>query len=77
MGDSVWIERYSILYSYITSIFRVFILKHISYLEVGSPHHVTSYFCWGGGNRNLTVTKGGIEIKKLILHYSQSNNFKS
>ena len=24
-------------------------LKVIDYLKIGLPHHMTSYFCWGGG----------------------------
>ena len=35
----------------------ILILEHIYSLDVGSPHHIRSYFWWGGGEeRNWTIT---------------------
>ena len=38
----------------------------IDYLKVGLPHHMTSYFCWGGGGvktEHLHRRREGIEIE--------------
>ena len=39
--------------------------KFVDYLKVGSPHHVRSYFWWGGGIEIKQMhRRGGIEIEK-------------
>ena len=38
--------------------------KVADYLKVGSPHHVRSYFWWGGIEIEQLHRRGGIEIEK-------------
>ena len=39
-------------YVYMTDIKRD-VLKVVDYLKVGSPHHVRSYFWWGGDRKSV------------------------
>ena len=50
----MWQEA-MIYYVYVTDIYKD-VSKVIDYLKVGLLHHITKYFWWGGGDRNLTIT---------------------
>ena len=50
-------------YVYVTDIMKD-VSKVVEYLKVGSPHHVRSYFWWGGIEIEQIHRRGGIEIEK-------------